>query len=40
MSRLTAVIIGTFCWAGDRVGDISNRTYRIAEKMDYLSGWI
>lgn len=40
MIGLTARINGLFRWVGDRVGDVSNRTYRLAEKLDYLSGRI
>lgn len=40
MTWLAAPVNGMFRWVGDRIGVVSNRTYRLAEKLDYLSARI
>jgi hypothetical protein len=40
LPRMTNAINATFRWVGNRVGDVSNRTYELAAWLDRVSGWI
>jgi len=40
IDKTVGAIDATLRWAGNRVGDISNRTYDLAAWLDRVAGWV